>query len=68
MRNTKVYYGIRILVGGYLAYLAVQLLQGVAKGDVPNMAEKVIMVLAGILFLAVGAVADHHGAPDAWQE
>ena len=51
MRNTKVYYGIRILVGGYLIYLAVQLLQGLARGDEGN---PIVMGVAGVLFLAIG--------------
>ena len=58
MRNEKVYYGIRILVGAYLIYLAVQLLQGVIRGEEGN---HVVMIVAGVLFIAIGVIVIING-------
>ena len=58
MRNEKLYYGIRILVGAYLIYLAVQLLQGVIRGEEGN---HVVMIVAGVLFIAIGVIVIING-------
>ena len=58
MRNEKVYYGIRILVGAYLIYLAVQMLQGVIRGEEGN---HVVMIVAGVLFIAIGVIVIING-------
>lgn len=49
----------RALVGGYLVYLAIQLLDGLAQKDNP-----MLMLGFGVLFLLVGAAALYFAARD----
>ena len=49
MRNEKLSYFIRIIAGAYLFYLAVQLVQGIAKGSM------ILGICASILFFGAGA-------------
>jgi TRAP-type C4-dicarboxylate transport system permease small subunit len=52
MRNEKFSNGIRIVAGGYLIYLAYQLIQGVITGENDSPA---LGIGGGVLFIAAGA-------------
>ena len=49
--NMRTHYLIRILVGGYLAYLGWQLLQSFINGTANS---KALAIIAGIAFLLLG--------------
>ncbi len=51
MRNEKVYYGIRILAGGYVAYMGYKLISGLIQGQEGSHA---VMGIFGALFIAAG--------------
>ena len=52
MRNEKVGLLIRIIAGGYLIYLAVELIRGIITGENDSVA---LSICAGILFIVAGA-------------
>ena len=54
MRNEKFSYFIRIIAGAYLFYLAVQLVQGIAKGNMTG-GSMILGICASILFFGAGA-------------
>ena len=54
MRNEKLSYFIRIIAGAYLFYLAVQLVQGIAKGNMTG-GSMILGICASILFFGAGA-------------
>ena len=51
--NMRTHYLIRILVGGYLAYLGWQLMQTYIKGTASSMA---LAVIAGVAFMLANAL------------
>ena len=62
MRNDKVYYGIRIIAGIYVIYIACDTFRKVAAGEtgknaVPLTAASIAILAAGIAFVIWGIVS-----------
>ena len=53
MRNEKIYYGIRLIAGAYIIYLAYNVLKDAAAGKIEE--NTALFVVLGIVFIVAGA-------------